>query len=147
MFQRASIYYLEGKKRVFVGQGDLALEDYQAAAALAEDATFLAAQGHIYVKKRFFLEAELMLQQALELNPQHADALYGLGLLSAEKEEYAQAIDFFKQALAVAPDNPHLHYSLAVSYQQAGDSERAMPHIRRAQELGLVIGPSAQPGR
>lgn len=138
--QRAYRHYLLGKKREFVGQWDLALEEYETAAGLTGDnAIFLAGQGLVYVKKRLYMEAELFLEQALEINPNEIDALYGMGLLCAYEQDYEQAANYFERALEKTDKNASLYYAAAINYHNLGQPEKAREHLEKAQSMGLSI--------
>jgi tetratricopeptide (TPR) repeat protein len=49
-----------------------------------------------------------------------------LGLLEARQEHYAQAITFYRKAMALNPDLPGLHLNLGLAYFKNGEYKRAI---------------------
>ncbi len=54
-----------------------------------------------------------------------------------EIESEAEAITYFKQLDAQHPDNALVQFELGGAYDSAGHEAQAIPHYRRAIELGL----------
>ena len=71
--------------------------------------------------------------KALELDPENANALNGMGyLLACEGKEGARALTFCRKAVDKAPENPAYLDSLAWAYFKLGFLEEARDHIKRA---------------
>jgi len=64
----------------------------------------------------YYPKAEALFGQALAADPEHADALVGLGTLALARHQFSEALDWGQQALAI---NPH-H---AATYGVIGDAE------------------------
>jgi tetratricopeptide (TPR) repeat protein len=138
--QRAWSHYLVGQQLQAVGRWEAALEEYQTAVGLtADNAEYLAAQGLLYAKKKLLLEAELLLQQALEQNSANVTALYGMGIVKSEQKRFDEALDYLNKAVALDPRHGRAHYALAVIYHDLGDQTKQKIHLAKAQEAGLRI--------
>ena len=72
-------------------------------------------------------EAEAALRQAVAINPS-APALALLGTRAAQRREIPQAISFFRQSLALQPNQPDVLYKLALAYGISRD----LPNAREA---------------
>jgi Flp pilus assembly protein TadD len=78
--------------------------------------------------------------KAVELDPESANALNGLGyLLACKGEEGARALTYCRKAVDKTPDNAAYRDSLAWAYFKLGFVEEARVHIARA----LAISPEA----
>jgi len=69
-----------------------------------------------------------LLEQALRLDPGHADSYEALGVLLGRAERYYEAIDIFKRLEEVAPGEPMVHTNLSLFYMKIGDKESAEHH-------------------
>ena len=58
-------------------------------------------------------------QQAVALGPKVAEAHFQLGLVQAERRDYAQAAPAFEAAIAIDPMPAYAHYYAGLSYYQA----------------------------
>jgi tetratricopeptide (TPR) repeat protein len=67
------------------------------------------------------------------------DLLIALGELLEQTERELEAIDNYKRALALQPDEPDVHFSLARVYQQLGMSRAAVRHWDRFRELSAKL--------
>jgi len=77
------------------------------------------------------VEVEHLLDEAVALDPQFADAHLELGAVFAEQAQYSEAIREYRRAIAIRPDLAAAHYRLAQAYTRAGDPAAAQT------ELGL----------
>ena len=57
------------------------------------------------------------------------------GLKAIEEERFDDAIEAFREALALGPDRPDLNNALGMAYLHRGDAGNAIPHLERACEL------------
>jgi len=76
-------------------------------------------------------QIERLLEDAVALDPQFADAHLELGALYAEQAKYSDAIPEYRRAIAINPDLAAAHYRLAQVYARTGDRAAAET------ELGL----------
>ena len=85
-------------------------------------------------------EAVSLLEEALRLDPTHADTYEALGVILGRNERFHEAIDIFKRLEEVAPLEPMVHTNLSLFYMKIGDKEEAERQLARATEkrfLGL----------
>jgi tetratricopeptide (TPR) repeat protein len=69
--------------------------------------------GHEHLSNEDLEASGRSFQTALRINPRHYNAIFGLGLIEKKQEKYLLAEHYFKQALAINPNNPILLDSLA----------------------------------
>jgi superkiller protein 3 len=67
-------------------------------------------------------------RQAVELDPEYAEAWNNLGNALAEAGRIAGAIYALRQALEIAPHYADAHYSLAEALEEHGRCHEAQPH-------------------
>ena len=92
-------------------------------------------QGSILEKADRFADAERAFQKALELDPDHADALNYLGYMLAERgQRLDEAVRFVTRALELDPDNPSYLDSLGWAHFKRGDFAQAEQNLTRAAE-------------
>ena len=80
-------------------------------------------------------EAERAFRRVLELDPKHAPALNGLGVLAHQCGRGNVAIELIGQAIAVNDRVPQYHYNIALVFDALGRADQAMTHYRRAVAL------------
>ena len=83
--------------------------------------------------------AERAYQRALEVDPQHPDALNGLGVLLVQRRAHSEAVELFKRALARDPGFHEARLNLGIAYQEGGDTVRAAETYRQL----LTVTPPA----
>ncbi len=79
-------------------------------------------------------DAEPLYKQALNLNPEHPDALHLLGVLCSQTGRHEEAIEQIGQAIAVK-DSPIFHNNLGMAYKNTGRFAEAEASFRRALAL------------
>jgi Flp pilus assembly protein TadD len=81
-------------------------------------------------------EANRLLRQVLEINPENGMALNHLGYTFAHRgENLDEAEDLIRRALVVYPNDGAILDSLGWVYYQKGDYESAVVELERAMEL------------
>ena len=80
-------------------------------------------------------EARRHYLRALELDPQHAEALCNLGRMLLQDGTPDLATDYFRRALALVPEFALAHLHAGIAYEQLGELARAADHLERAIEL------------
>jgi len=70
------------------------------------------------------VEAEEAWKAVSKAQPANPLAFAHLGLLEARQEHYAQAIAFYRKAMALNPDLPGLHLNLGLAYFKNGEYKR-----------------------
>jgi TolB-like protein/Tfp pilus assembly protein PilF len=88
-------------------------------------------------------EAMTYIKQSIRLNPFPAYYYYWhLGLCYLQKRQYEDALKEFKKALQRAPEAPHVHGSLAVTYVLLGREEEARAPAAKSLELAPYVSVS-----
>lgn len=74
-------------------------------------------------------QMELLLKNAIRLDPRLGAAWLQLGILHAEQHDSAKAISDYQQAIQAAPDLEEAHYRLAQAYWKIGKTEEGKAEI------------------
>ena len=83
----------------------------------------LCRTGETYLSKRQYIDAEIYLWQALQINPEFIPALIDMGSLRSEQGDFAGAIRYLNKAATLEPLNATVHYNLAMVYKMQGRKE------------------------
>lgn len=113
----------EGDVEVFVAEAVLAYEEKQYAKALQ------------------------LLQKALQINPEHLDALYYTGLVQMAQLKYQDAIQTLERVRAKAPNDLAIQYQLGVAYFSLQQYDKAEPLLTtvftqrpQTENVGYYVG-------
>jgi predicted O-linked N-acetylglucosamine transferase (SPINDLY family) len=79
--------------------------------------------------------AEQIYRQILQAEPQHADALHLLGVMSHQAGQEAVAADYIARAIAIDASVPLYHNNLGEIYRLLGRPEEAVVCCRRALQM------------
>jgi choline-sulfatase len=101
------------------------------------DAATLDVYGAVLADSGRLEDARRAFARALEIDPDRADVLLHLGMLSLREKNPAQARDWFSKALAADPAAPGTLAALGLAQAQLGDSRAALESWDRA----LVLDP------
>ena len=93
------------------------------------------AVGTLYWKDQRFNEAQPELQQELQLNPNHPQALYELGDIAAFSGDAKTAEKYFLAALKLQPGMVEAHFAIEKIYTQAGHYEKSIEHLRKVLDV------------
>ncbi|MFC7461419.1 tetratricopeptide repeat protein [Hydrogenophaga defluvii] len=93
------------------------------------------ALNELYSKAGDWQSATTQLQTHLSQNPQHAHAWHRLGKVHARREQHADAISAFRNALGCGGDNANLLAELGASLHALERYQEALTAIQRAHEL------------
>ena len=91
--------------------------------------------GAIAFQVRDYDRALVEFQKLRQANPNNTLILRYLGITLSELGRFKEAIDIFKEAIAIAPNKPSLHYHLGVTYYTARQPEAAIIAFRRVMQL------------
>lgn len=64
----------------------------------------------------------------LSMDKNNPDAYFNKGLVLANQKNYDDAIKCFERVIQLTPDYPYAYYSLGMSYEQKGDSAKALEY-------------------
>jgi tetratricopeptide (TPR) repeat protein len=70
-------------------------------------------------------DAAAAYEDAIRLNPNHAEAHYNLGITYSKLGQYPQAVQAFNQAVILKPDFAQAHFNLGIGYLAQGDTTNA----------------------
>lgn len=76
-----------------------------------------------------------ILQEAVALKPDYADARYQLGKIFLERGETEKAIEQLESAVSYDANQDYIHYQLSIAYRKASRKEDADRALKRYQEL------------
>ncbi|HSD50999.1 MAG TPA: tetratricopeptide repeat protein [Candidatus Methylomirabilis sp.] len=91
--------------------------------------------GHQYLHSGSLSQAQGQYQAALELVPDEAAALLGLGDIRHRNRQPRLAAEFYRRAIAAEPTNPDAYARLAQAYYNQGDLNGALSEWERALSL------------
>lgn len=80
-------------------------------------------------------QVEALLHKAIDLNPEFGEAYMRLGMLYAERKQYAAAIPFLQKATAAEPGLAQAHYQLAQAFMRTGDKTKAQAELQAYDQL------------
>lgn len=83
-------------------------------------------------------EAIPLLQSAIRLDPQLADAYESLGVLHSRLGQHEDAIEIMQQLVQIAPEEPMAHTNLSRFYMLLGDKPTAESHMAEATRLNML---------
>jgi len=86
-----------------------------------------------------------ILQEAVALKPDYADARYQLGKIFLERGETDKAIKQLESAVSYDANKDYIHYQLSIAYRRASRKEDADRELKRYQELKEAIRKTNSP--
>ena len=95
-------------------------------------ALYKAGLGHMHAGRT--LDAQLCCQQALSLDPNHADTLHLMGLLSLHARQYDHAVEWISRAISQQPRTDYLT-SLGTTLANQGRHDEALKVFDKAVQL------------
>jgi tetratricopeptide (TPR) repeat protein len=91
--------------------------------------------GLAYLDRGQFRRAMAFFNNAIEKEPECADAYFGRGLVYHELEQYPEAIADFDRAIEIDSEHPYAHFQRGFVYHQLEQYERAVADFTRAIEI------------
>ena len=95
--------------------------------------------GNAYFNKSKFNEAIEQYNKAERLQPNNAELLYQIGASYFNKGDYTNSIKAHLRAVKISPNMADAHYGLGVAYYKMKEYDKAMEHIKIAEQLGKTI--------
>jgi tetratricopeptide (TPR) repeat protein len=103
---------------------------------LVSESEALKNLGNDYLNGSDFEKAKECYLQALELNPDYAEAYNNLGLLSLDHQrKYDDATAYFRQAILLKPDLANAHFNLGTALFEQNKLDEATVSFQRALSL------------
>lgn len=90
-----------------------------------------------YVSSDNPMKGILMLRKIVEEDSENVDALLNLGLLSMRTGQYEKAVQRLEKVRDLEPTNIQGRFSLAISYNELGNSEGAMSELSFLKEITI----------
>lgn len=87
-------------------------------------------------------EAEKLYRAVLQFNPDHAEALYGLGIALRNQKKYAEALPALQQATIMSPDNAAYYNDLGILFFETGEFTKAISFFSRALKVQSDFDPA-----
>jgi tetratricopeptide (TPR) repeat protein len=112
--------------------GRKSVNSSQSSPAATPDALHEAGLDHMRAGRT--LDAQICCQQALAINPDHADTLHLMGLLSAYAQDHDHAVEWISRAIRQDPKPEYLS-SLGATLQQQGRLEEALQVFDKVVQL------------
>ena len=103
--------------------------------AWPRDAAILGERGRLLYRAGALAAARPVLQAAVSLDPQAADAWYRLGLVHQDSDEPEQAANAYRRALEARPQMYQAALNLGIALQDTGALDAAMEAYRTALSL------------
>jgi tetratricopeptide (TPR) repeat protein len=79
------------------------------------------------------VKAETFLEKTLEKDPLHADALYNLGKVAVEMNDYSSARKYFEESLQYKPGQDDAYFGIGLVYYHEGQYKDAQENFSKAQ--------------
>jgi tetratricopeptide (TPR) repeat protein len=122
------------------GQSDAAIAEYKAGIArFPNDARFYVACAEMLLASpdslKLQTQAESLLQKAVKLAPQSAEAHYQFGQLAMQQSRLKDAEAEFSLSLQSDPDRSKAHFALSVVYRRMGRTNDATKEFALYQDL------------
>ena len=132
-------YYLSGlyKSR---GETDKAEAAFKRVLTLRpDDLPALIGLGRLHLDQGRPEAAEPVFMKAYGFAPRTVAVLAGLGRVAVAKHDYAQAVKYLEDALAIDPEAESLHAPLAMAYRGLGQPDKAQPHLRQWRNRDIYV--------
>jgi tetratricopeptide (TPR) repeat protein len=99
------------------------------------DANGLFLAGRDFLNQHKDREAIKAFKESIKLNPDDAEAQYGLGFANFRMGRFRDAADAFKKASVLQPRMAKAHYGLGLAYQELGMEKQLMEEYRILENL------------
>ena len=137
-----------GGAQFYLKNYDGAVADYRTAAQLASDdpkmRTYLALalrEGGKYFgeQKGDLAKALQMLGESWQINPQDGETARLLGVANGVQNKKVEALEWFKKAVELAPDNASYLFDLGTAYYLTGDAVKGEEYRQKAVQLNPEV--------
>lgn len=108
---------------------------YQKLDQLEEAEKFMLRAADIHLSKENVEEAEIVLNEIKEINPNSVNIYNSFGVLHRKKGDFEKALLNYKKALVIHPDRARIHYNIGRLYIEMKDPESAKSYFVQALKL------------
>jgi len=133
-----SYYNLLGKYFLDIGSLNQVRSMFEGLKTYGEKKDWILMTAYSYYEKGYLKEAEKEYQEALEINPNWAEALSNLGVIYEQKNELEKAIEFYQRAILIKPDYPEVYYNLGVLYWKKGEWDKVVTNFEKVLQYNPV---------
>ena len=92
--------------------------------------------GILYTKADNLEEAEYNFMNALDENPDDIEAVMGMAQVFENAEKWRKAEKFYRELIAVDPDNPVHYRGMSRVLLQQGEPDESLRYLEKAKRLG-----------
>ena len=92
--------------------------------------------GILYTKADNLEEAEYNFMNALDENPDDIEAVIGMAQVFENAEKWRKAEKFYRELIAVDPDNPDHYRGMSRVLLQQGEPDESLRYLEKAKRLG-----------
>ena len=103
------------------------------------DANNLFLAGRNFLSQQKDREAIKAFKESIKLNPNVAEAQYGLGFANFRMGRFRDAADAFKKATVLEPRMAKAHYGLSLAYQELGMEKQLIEEYRVLETLDKTL--------
>jgi tetratricopeptide (TPR) repeat protein len=129
-------FYHSGSQALELQQWAFAREQLEKAHAYAPDSTEInLALGNFWLQQEDLRRAEGYYLAVLKMDSHHKAALSNMGYLTLSEKHWDTAINYFRAALDVDPNDAKVHYLQARAQFESGHYEAALTEIQSALRL------------
>jgi len=132
LFAQGFLLETTGKKNDAIGKYRAALEKSDSYVPALNNLAYLYASGYGGNRR----EALRLAITAYNLEPGNAGIMDTLGFALLQNKRPDVAKKVLEKAVSLLPDNPTVHYHLAVAYSETGDKSNALKNLGKAFSLG-----------
>ncbi len=124
--------YKEAKELIDLKCFDLAILKLQLALTVKNNSDFHALKGYCYYKKGMYSSALLSLADALNINKEHKESYYYLGIVHSALKNYSQAIENFRESIKLGFQEAFVFNDLGLTYFKNKENEKALTQYKTA---------------
>jgi len=99
------------------------------------DASSLIDKADEEMQKGDLQKALAIYSEANIKEPHNPETLFKMGYTLAQQERDDEALEYYKEALELAPDDKYIHQAMASLYRKMGEFASARNHLNRSLEL------------
>ncbi|GAA0892177.1 hypothetical protein GCM10009122_18560 [Fulvivirga kasyanovii] len=81
------------------------------------------------------MQGIMMLREILKQDPKNEKALFNMGALSMQSNQYDKAIERYSKLVELYPENTQARFFLGVSYMETGQKDKAKEQFLKVKEL------------
>jgi tetratricopeptide (TPR) repeat protein len=108
---------------------------YQKLGKTEEAEKYMIKAADIHMNKENISEAENVLNEIKQINPNTINVYNSLGVLYRKKGDFKKALHNYKKALNIHPERERIHYNIGRLYLELKDPETAKTYFQLALQL------------